>query len=86
MAFQAANTAKRGMEAADSDAARAAYTKILADVVLKMYEMGYGKQVRHSFDIKSQEDLPAWSQVPQEVRDALETYLTASPDSEGASP
>ena len=84
VAFQAANTAKRGMEEAESDAAKAAFARITGDLVLKMYEMGYGKQVKHTFDIKSQEDLPAWEKVPPEVRAALETYMQTgeSPSSE----
>ena len=75
VAFQAANTAKRGMEEAGNDAAKAAFARITGDLVLKMYEMGYGKQVKHTFDIKSQEDLPAWEKVPPEVRAALESYI-----------
>lgn len=76
VAFQAANAAKRGMEEAEGDAAKAAFARIAGDLVLKMYEMGYGKQVKHTFDIKSQEDLPVWEKVPPEVRAALERYLT----------
>ena len=75
VAFQTANTAKRGMEEAETDAAKAAFARITGDLVLKMYEMGYGKQVKHTFDIKSQEDLPAWEKVPPEVRAALESYI-----------
>lgn len=80
VAFQAANTAKRGMETAETDAAKAAFARITGDLVLKMYEMGYGKQVRHSFDVKSQEDLPAWNQVPDDVRAALEKYFEGAED------
>ena len=83
VAFQAANTAKRGMEEAENDAAKAAFARITGDLVLKMYEMGYGKQVKHTFDIKSQEDLPAWEKVPPEVRAALENYLTTGDTPEG---
>ena len=75
VAFQAANTAKRGMEEAETDAAKAAFARITGDLVLKMYEMGYGKQVKHTFDIKSQEDLPVWEKVPPEIRAALEQYM-----------
>ena len=78
MAFQAANVAKRGMEEADSPAAQAAFARICGDLVLKMYEMGYGKQVKHTFDIKSQEDLPAWNEVPADVRAALEKYVAGA--------
>ena len=65
------------------EAAKAAFARITGDLVLKMYEMGYGKQVKHTFDIKSQEDLPAWNQVPPEVRAALETYLETGTAPEG---
>ena len=78
VAFQAANTAKRGMEEAENDAAKAAFARITGDLVLKMYEMGYGKQVKHTFDIKSQEDLPAWNEVPADVRAALEKYVAGA--------
>ena len=71
------------MEEAENDAAKAAFARITGDLVLKMYEMGYGKQVKHTFDIKSQEDLPAWEKVPPEVRAALETYLTTGDTPEG---
>ncbi len=71
------------MEEAENDAAKAAFARITGDLVLKMYEMGYGKQVKHTFDIKSQEDLPAWEKVPPEVRAALENYLTTGDTPEG---
>ena len=71
VACEAANYAKQVMEETSSEAGRLAASKVLSDIAIKLYQQAYGSRVATAVMIKSQEDLPAWDELPPHVQEAL---------------
>lgn len=78
MAFQAANAAKRILETTTNPAASLAASKILADIAYKGYAMGWGTTAKVDLTVKSQEDLPRWADLPDDVKAALDQWLASA--------
>ena len=80
MAFQAINIAKRIMETAQSPAAILAASRIAGDLAYKGHAMGWGTVPKAEMTPKSQEDLPRWEELPDEVRQAIDSWLERGSD------
>ena len=72
VAFQAINSAKEVMESPDNQAAQVAASKVAFEMTMKALEMAYGKKVDVAVGVRSQEDLPKWEDVPENVREAID--------------